>query len=684
MWLITLLLIAIPVLCQAEPKKKYDPAEFYLREIATEKTLPLPDCSGLPTGSDHLCKTIRTAQEQVRSSVLSVYKDKAQMLREFVIIAQDPVTEEFHEILLDMPVSPRGDFQPRVKTEHDPPYRVERVSGSSFIKMRFVIYAGDTRLYAYAAKYLDIPTGMNTSSLEKVRAAAEPLVYLYADEHTSNSDLARKGFEFVRTALMPAHLQVRTIPSRAVPGKSIGDIISPAVLLDFLVAEQTDHDQFFGGKDWKAYDEGIDDPFEQEAIRTVFVNFFINGLDAYRYICSKEKACGPYQFTNRARVVEGKRYLGTYDMVRFAYPQANLDPDFRRGTHGFTNSAKAALLLMDFELTHGAKRVREDFVREPELGILYAGAAYNGGAMQAKRLAEFFDRYERKGKVQLTLATLPWSSLLLATQQQKLLFRETLGYIRKLSILRKLHVSRYDALSTPRISARRFLLCKRKSGGGFPSLAGVAGSVDYFFVKSSSTTFWGASLCVGAGEVSNTSPVPVQVSHSRLKSLKKREITHAPLQVGHVFHCPFIPHPLQVVWNLFAPGHFVPEAEHEASVSRKYLGVFEKTPDAADIDFFAVVAHARELVVAVDLREEAAVDMAFVHLEDVSQMDDVAASRLEPRLLAEFAARSLKRRFAGLDVSARQFPPRVGAPLAHEHGGMVQPESSHARAEDND
>jgi hypothetical protein len=319
---------------------------------------------------------------------------------------------------------------------------VERVSGDSFIKMRFIIYEGDTELYAYAAKYQNIPVGANTSDLEKVRKTAEPIVYLYVDAHLNDVELARKGFDFVRRALLPAHRDLSSIPSRAISGKSVAEIIPPGVLLNFLVAEQTDHDHFFGGREWEAYHTGIEDPLEQEAIRAVFVNFFINGLDAYRYICSKQKACGPFQFTNRSRLAEGKLHPGTYDVVRFAYPQTNLDPDFRRGTRGFRNSAKAAALLMDLELANGAKRVREDFKREPGFGILYAGAAYNGGAGQAKRLVEFLDRYERTLKVQLTLATLPWAALLVATHSQKLMPRETLGYVRKLSILGELHAPR--------------------------------------------------------------------------------------------------------------------------------------------------------------------------------------------------------------------------------------------------
>lgn len=437
MRLALILLLVVPI-AFAKPPSRAAESPYHEEAIAAEKALALPGCDGLSEAPRATCERIRKARQMADSCALSVYKDpKKGIMREFCIIAHEPVTDSLHEIRLEMPVVARTDFQPRVKTEGEIPYVVIRVAGSSYNKMRFLVFQGEERLYAYAAKHLRIPSGTNVADLSALRSAVEPFVYLASDEHLLHPELAQKGFDFVVRSLKVPHDDVRSIPSRAVPGRAIGDVFGLATPIMFLVAEQTDPDRIFGGKEWKLLLEKTGDPFEEEAVRAVFVDFFMNGLDAYRYVCSKANACGPFQFTNAFR----GSHPGTYEVVRRAYPQANLDPDFRRGTQGFRNSAKAAMLLLDLELSNErlGKRVREDFAREPEFGILYAGAAYNGGASQAYRLAQFFDRHERRAGGAVTLESLPWKELARAVHGQKLMPRETLGYIRKLFMLNGLH-----------------------------------------------------------------------------------------------------------------------------------------------------------------------------------------------------------------------------------------------------
>lgn len=404
-------------------------ASRYLDQIAAEQAVPLPDCTGLSERANELCGTIRKAQAIARQCELSVYPSGKVLMREFCIVAYEPDSKEFHTILLEMPVAAPKGFQPHVKRG---PYEVIRTDGTSFIKFRFEIfeaYEDGRRLYAYAAKHLSIPPGTDLSNRASVEKHAVPIVYLAADEHLLDKELAKKGLALKREAIDAIRFKIGLLPSRARPLKSVGDIASTRFLLGLSVAEQTDQDAYFGDKNWSGYDTHYSDPLENKAVQSVGVTVFINGITAYSQIHSKAGACGSWQFIQ-----------STYADVRRKYPDAPLDPDYRRGCQGFTNLGSGALLLIDLEFAGSSRIVHTHFDRDHDLFALAIAAKYNGGPQRGEYLARFIDTYERTRKVQLTVKTFPWSEFRQAVRRdgKKKFPWETLGYVRKIADLLEL------------------------------------------------------------------------------------------------------------------------------------------------------------------------------------------------------------------------------------------------------
>lgn len=423
-----------------------------------ETSRPLPRCEGLPTTAE-LCRLIRQAQDRVAKIPLSLIEKKVEvkkgkkvtvgkiLSREFALTAYSPATQEWHDILLSMPLVGNATFQPAVRTAHEPPYEVKRVKGETFNKMTFDVRMGDQMLFVYAAKHLSTPAVFQNRDINKMAQEVEVITYLSTPPYLANEEFARLGKAYVRAALeeVLAELRKAGVSSKAYPGKLVGELVTSEMLLNLLVDEQTDPCLL------KERDRGcmhlIPAMFyknDHEVIEAVMSEFVLNGFQSYRHICSHVPACGAFQFTNntkkeKVKNKEGKfTYevrLGTYDSVRAEYPAANLDPQFRRGTKSFLNSAKATALLMDLELSR--KRtpswVRQAFVTDERVGALLSAAGHNGGPSQLQRLAALLVEFGRqKGIRTIIFESFPWTEFLAWVKiQEKTLLPETYGYIQK-------------------------------------------------------------------------------------------------------------------------------------------------------------------------------------------------------------------------------------------------------------
>jgi hypothetical protein len=437
---IWLVFLVIQAPCGADFRKENDLSEFYMGGINYERPLSLPSCDGLSQPSLRLCTSLRKADDIARTCDLSVYQGaNNELMREFCIVAYEPTSKLFRTIQLEMPVFQKKDFQPRVKTIVTPPYIVKRVAGDTFIKMRFEISRGGIALFAYSAKYIKFPSGTKSGSLESLQRGAETLVYLAGDDYMDAPGIAERGCGFVRSLLVEAHRDVSGVPSRAFPGKTVTENITADMVLKGILAEQTDDVDLFG-RNGERLNEKMkeNDAMKEQAFRRVCVHIFKNGHEAYRHIWSEAKAGGVLQFTNTARIRHGKLFPGTYDAVRSFFPQAALDPDFRRGVQSVRNSGKAAIVYLDYALSNKniAGRARKLFARDPEVGILLGFAEYNGGPEQARRLSEFLEKYEEKVRRPVTLETIPWRQL----EREGGLPRQTFCYLAKLGKLHKVKV----------------------------------------------------------------------------------------------------------------------------------------------------------------------------------------------------------------------------------------------------
>ena len=402
----------------------------YQESFDWEKKLPPPSCADMTEEAMRACQNIRTAEVIASKVTLLVHKGpKGEIRRDFALVALDALGN-WHTIMLDMRVDGRRGPDVEVKTDG---YTVTIVRGTSLNQMVYDVQHGDNTLAVYTAKHLSIPIGIDKKKLLSLKFNTEPVLYLATPEYLNFAEFAVKGKAYARAHVNEAlqKLRVLGVQSKAYPGRLVADVVSDKLLLTLLAIEQSDPYRMFGEHNERL----LEGDTSEEVINAVFARFMFNGLRAYHYICSSKAACGGFQFTNGGR-------LGTYDLVRAGYPNADLDPDFVRGSLSFINGAKAAALLIDLELSN--KRlpdaVRELYLSDQRFGALFPVAAYNGGASQSLALTKLYQELMIKQHGKLSLDTIPWDwgPLVQSYRKGKPLKKETAVYLRKFQITSEL------------------------------------------------------------------------------------------------------------------------------------------------------------------------------------------------------------------------------------------------------
>jgi hypothetical protein len=206
-------------------------------------------------------------------------------------------------------------------------------------------------------------------------ATARPIVYLPFTEDTLDPSFVTGGRDFLLATARRAMEELRqaNVPSLAFPGELLADVIPPEVITTLAVIEQTDDEDFLEkGRD--AFDE-------------VLSQYGLKREEAYRYSVSSAKALGPMQFTNR----HGN---GTYALVVRDCRGAQLDPSFERGATTLSNAMKAAVCLLDIELSQMSGDIRAAYRANPQVVGIFAVAAYNGGP---RNVAKLYRALERMG-----------------------------------------------------------------------------------------------------------------------------------------------------------------------------------------------------------------------------------------------------------------------------------------------
>ena len=272
------------------------------------------------------------------------------------------------------PVKWKPGHGPLPFTVRTPGIEARHVKGTGAERLMFAFSRGGEELKVYGRKF---PVFDNTLIKKKhwreAAATARPIVYLPYTRDTLDPGFVTGGRDFLLTTARRALDELRSsnVPSEAFPGELLADVIPAEVITTLAVIEQTDDEDFLEkGRD--AFDE-------------VLSQYGLKREEAYRYSVSSAKALGPMQFTDR----HGK---GTYSLVVRRCRGAQLDTNFERGATHLSNAMKAAVCLLDIELSQMSSEIRSAYRKNPEVIGIFAVAAYNGGPRNVAKLYRALDR----------------------------------------------------------------------------------------------------------------------------------------------------------------------------------------------------------------------------------------------------------------------------------------------------
>jgi hypothetical protein len=248
------------------------------------------------------------------------------------------------------------------------------VKGTGAERLMFAFSRGGEELKVYGRKF---PVFDNTLIKKKrwreAAATARPIVYLPYTQDTLDPRFVTGGRDFLLATARRAMDELRSanVPSAAFPGELLADVIPAEVITTLAVIEQTDDEDFLE-KGTDAFDE-------------VLSQYGLKREEAFRYSVSSAKALGPMQFTDR----HGN---GTYSLVVRRCRGAQLDLNFERGATRLPNVMKAAVCLLDLELSQMSSEIRSAYRTNPEVLGIFPVAAYNGGPRNVAKLYRALDR----------------------------------------------------------------------------------------------------------------------------------------------------------------------------------------------------------------------------------------------------------------------------------------------------
>ena len=255
-----------------------------------------------------------------------------------------------------------------------PGIEARHVKGTGAERLMFAFSADGEPLKVYGRKFPVFDNKLvKRRQWNAVVQTAKPIVYLPFTEDTFDPGFVSGGKEFLIATAAKAleELRLAKVPSAAFPGKLLADSIPPEVITTLAVIEQTD-DRDYVEKQALAFDE-------------VLSQYGLKEDEAYRYSVSIAKALGPMQFTNR-------RGNGTYSAVVRRCPGAKLDPVFERGATNLLNAMKAAVCLLDLEISAMRADIREAYRKNPVVLGIFPVAAYNGGPRNVAKLYRVLTR----------------------------------------------------------------------------------------------------------------------------------------------------------------------------------------------------------------------------------------------------------------------------------------------------
>ncbi len=272
------------------------------------------------------------------------------------------------------PVKWKPGHGPLPFTVRTPGIEARHVKGTGAERLMFAFSRGGEELKVYGRKFPVFDNALiKKKRWREAAATARPIVYLPYTQDTLDARFVTGGRDFLLATARRAMDELRTanVPSAAFPGELLADVIPAEVITTLAVIEQTDDEDFLE-KGTDAFDE-------------VLSQYGLKRDEAFRYSVSSAKALGPMQFTNR----HGN---GTYSLVVRRCRGAQLDPNFERGATRLPNVMKAAVCLLDLELSQMSSEIRSAYRTNPEVLGIFAVAAYNGGPRNVAKLYRALDR----------------------------------------------------------------------------------------------------------------------------------------------------------------------------------------------------------------------------------------------------------------------------------------------------
>lgn len=292
--------------------------------------------------------------------------------RPVVLCAFDEQDASWHVIDVRVPYPQRDEFAFVLKTLG---YRLEHVGGTGVARLTFNAYRvtdqGERKLIVY--RYLhswfspeSLAKGNGMHLLDDVRFVS----YTPSTPALFHPGTLAWGMRFLYGELMEAYRELRESGERSktFPQQLLADAIDWRIPFALAANEQMDHDKF-NADAWGT-------------TANVFNEFALNGSETFMWSFSNfeykgrtEHAAGVMQFTN---------HLGTYDGVRKDCPRARLEHNFLRGAQDMRNALKAAVCLLDVELSRLPLGAHALYRLNPAVGGVYPVIAYNAGGGRAK------------------------------------------------------------------------------------------------------------------------------------------------------------------------------------------------------------------------------------------------------------------------------------------------------------
>lgn len=295
-----------------------------------------------------------------------------------------------------------------------PGIEAQHIKGTGAERLMFAFSKDGEQLKVYGRKF---PVFDNKLIKKKqwraVVETAKPIIYLPFTEDTLDPQLVSGGKDYLLSTARKAieELRLAKAPSMAFSGQLLADIVPAEVITTLAVIEQTDDTDFVRKK--------------QGAVDEVLNHYGLKRDEAFRYSVSKADALGPMQFTNR-------RGNGTYALVVRRCPLANIDPNFERGATNLLNAMKAAICLIDMDLSQMRDDIRDAYQdNKPVLGI-FPVAAYNGGGKNVSKLYKVM----KKMKVKLEELSRPIDTTLFRNVNCPCLWKATATGIMPIAIPR--------------------------------------------------------------------------------------------------------------------------------------------------------------------------------------------------------------------------------------------------------